>query len=86
MRISSGRRLRSRRRTRFSESPPPACAVCGSCAGIGGGSRRGCAPRAWSRMLMSSAATCLQCCPPFAYAGHEHCDLMPSGVSSTLTG
>ena len=35
---------------------------------------------------MSSAATCLQCAPPLAYAGHEHCDLIPSGVSSTVTG
>src|SRR3954466_12088174 len=37
-------------------------------------------------MLMSSAATCLQCCPPLANAGHEQADLIPSGVSSTLTG
>jgi hypothetical protein len=43
--MSSGLRLRSRRRTRFCDSVPPAWAVVGSAAGSGG-SRRSLVPRA----------------------------------------
>ena len=74
-----------RRRSRLRPFGSPAGCGGGGAGGVTTTGLRGIALRAWSRTVISSEATCLQCWLDFANAGHEQCDRMPSGDSPIVT-